>query len=161
MPWLNIFLGTFVFIIVCLTAYQYVRSSILFLCEKSAKIFHITTKRSYERNAWYGLNNSGNPPKLYYSGSSLSSEGFIHCCRYKDIGSILERFPDDVEKILLEIDAGKISSPVKYESGDKKGTLFPHIYGPIDKDAITAIYKIEKGDDENSPKLSPATDIVK
>ena len=41
--------------------------------------------------------------------------------------------------MLLTIDSGRLGVPLRFEVGDPAtGELFPHIYGPLDVDAVVA-----------------------
>ncbi len=45
--------------------------------------------------------------------------------------------------VLLEIDAGRLTSPVRWEPGDPadpKSMTFPHVYGPIELEAVVAVH---------------------
>lgn len=72
-----------------------------------------------------------------YRGDTLESEGFIHC---STLGQVIEvadiLFKGVQDLLLLVIDESKVVSALKFEdSGD--GNLYPHIYGPLNLDAIT------------------------
>jgi len=71
-----------------------------------------------------------------YEHASLASEGFIHCSFYHQLGGVIERYYSGAEKIiLLEIDSDKLSSELLNEPSTG-GEIYPHIYGPINRDAI-------------------------
>ena len=40
---------------------------------------------------------------------------------------------------MLCIDSDRVTAPVKYEDLNGEGMLFPHIYGPINTDAVTNV----------------------
>jgi uncharacterized protein (DUF952 family) len=70
-------------------------------------------------------------------GQDLIDVGFIHCS-YADqvqrIADLIYRDRDDV--LLLTIDQDRLHSRVVDESVDGGDDEFPHIYGPIDFDAV-------------------------
>jgi uncharacterized protein (DUF952 family) len=67
-------------------------------------------------------------------GVSLADEGFIHCSFPDQVAGVLERHYQGVDDlVLLTIDESLLTSPVKVENG------FPHVYGPIDIDAVVAV----------------------
>jgi len=70
-----------------------------------------------------------------YEPDSLEKEGFTHCSE-KDQLEIVAEFQElDREKhLVLEIEEDKIKSEIKYEGETEE--KFPHIYGPINLDAI-------------------------
>ena len=41
--------------------------------------------------------------------------------------------------VMLCIDSDRVTAPVKYEDLNGEGMLFPHIYGPINTDAVTNV----------------------
>jgi uncharacterized protein (DUF952 family) len=98
-------------------------------------IFHITTKTAW--NLAQGLGQ--------YSASSLASEGFIHCSTSAQVVATAERFyAGQRGLILLALDSQRIQPEVKYEPGtDKPDELFPHVYGPINLDAVTRVLDFE------------------
>jgi uncharacterized protein (DUF952 family) len=65
---------------------------------------------------------------------SLEEEGFIHCSFADQVADTARRFyagRDDV--LLLTIDPDSVPSEVKVEGG------FPHIYGPLPRDAVIRV----------------------
>jgi uncharacterized protein (DUF952 family) len=98
-------------------------------------ILHIT-----HRNAWEASASSG-----YYKPSSLDSEGFIHCSTIEQtVETGNQFFPNQQGLVLLCIDKNKIEAGVKYEApacvGDQRvGSLFPHIYGPLNVSAVARV----------------------
>ena len=69
-------------------------------------------------------------------GVPLSQQGFIHCSfadQVQRVADIAYRQRSDV--VLLEIDPRLLASPLRVEALD--GTeAFPHIYGPLNRDAV-------------------------
>lgn len=99
------------------------------------KIIHIV-----EVNSWQ---NYQNQPK--YFGDSLKSLGFIHCCLPEQVISVINAwFPGRDDLLLLEIDSEKLKERLVFENLEGGEEKFPHIYGPINKDAIIAWYPIKK-----------------
>lgn len=78
---------------------------------------------------------------------SLTTEGFIHCSFQEQMIQTANRFYSrQTGLLILKIDPDKLHPGVKLEAaGD--GELFPHIYGPINLDAITAILAFDPGPD--------------
>jgi uncharacterized protein (DUF952 family) len=100
-------------------------------------ILHITTHKEWDKAQLEGE----------YTAASLNSEGFIHCSTPKqttDTANIF--FKGQTGLILLCIDENKLISETKYESptgggqhNPDVGSLFPHIYGPIN---ISSVIKV-------------------
>lgn len=75
-----------------------------------------------------------------FSDPSLQSEGFIHCStRDQVLIPANERFAGRDDLVLLIIDEERVTSPVRYEDCYQSGTAFPHVYGPIDWDAVVDV----------------------
>ena len=86
----------------------------------------------------------------HYRSESLVAEGFIHCAGQKSVVAIAnDLFSDLRERVLvLEIDTHVLKSPVRWEEPAPLGRggqthlrgspHFPHVYGPIEADAIRA-----------------------
>lgn len=93
------------------------------------RIFHITARAEWE----------GQSDQCGYSAASLESEGFIHASRAHQIVDTANRiFPGRDDLIILVIDVGRLTSPLKVEDSYGHGS-FPHVYGPIARDAILSV----------------------
>ncbi len=74
--------------------------------------------------------------RSFYESESLETEGFIHCSYADQLDDVLERYYSDaVEVVVLGIDANKLTSPLVSEPSTNDEP-YPHIYGPINSDAI-------------------------
>ncbi|GAA1905694.1 DUF952 domain-containing protein [Lapillicoccus jejuensis] len=73
-------------------------------------------------------------------GRSLEQEGFVHCSEADQWPGVRRRFYDDVagDLLLLELDESALRSPVVREPAPGTDELFPHVYGPLDLDAVVA-----------------------
>jgi len=88
-----------------------------------------------------------------YRGDSLETEGFIHCSTKDQLLSVVNHWyagRDDL--LLLKIDPGKLSVQVRYEDGGD-GQLFPHVYGPVEKQAVVAVGDFPLGPDGRFDRL--------
>lgn len=75
----------------------------------------------------------------FYEAESLESEGFIHCSYADQLDGVIERYYGDAGKIvILSIDADKLTSTLVSEPSTG-GEPYPHIYGPINTDAIVGV----------------------
>jgi uncharacterized protein (DUF952 family) len=78
--------------------------------------------------------------------SSLNEVGFIHATTPDQTMDVLPRFNDQKDVILLFIDGGKVKSPLKFEAARSgREGLFPHIYGPLNIDAVYSVTSVDKG----------------
>jgi uncharacterized protein (DUF952 family) len=95
-------------------------------------IFHITTNEEFNT-----FKKNGN-----YEPESLDEKGFIHCSSGHQVEDIAnEKFSGHEKILLLVIDVTALNSKIKYEKDSESGKKYPHIYGPLDTNAI--IDKIE------------------
>ena len=98
-----------------------------------ASIYHITTKQE-----WNSAKERG-----FVIAPSLDTEGFIHCCEAQQVRGVLERYYRGKKDILkLTIDTEKLTSELKYELAPSIRENFPHIYGPINLDAIISVEEV-------------------
>jgi glutathione S-transferase len=70
-------------------------------------------------------------------GKTLAEQGFIHCsfrAQVQQIADMVYRGRHDA--VLLEIEPGRLAATIQVESLDGGGEAFPHIYGPINRDAV-------------------------
>ena len=96
-------------------------------------IFHLTPKKDWKQAITKG----------FYDTDSLYQEGFIHCSSNNQIMSTLHRyFENETDIMLLVIDESKLQSPLKYEPAKSIPEMFPHIYGPINLDAVIEVRMI-------------------
>lgn len=117
-------------------------------------IFHITT-----RMAWDDAKKSGE-----YRAASLLTEGFIHCSTLAQVLPVANNFYNGQDGlILLTIEDTLLSSDLKWEApsggtpppGVPVGDPFPHIYGPINLDAVVSVSDLIRN--ENNEWVLPAS----
>ncbi len=90
-------------------------------------IYHVTAKDSWEQ-AWQ---------KGFYEAPSLATEGFIHNSSKEQVAGVLDRYyKNKTGLVLLHIDETKLESELKYELAPSINEMFPHIFGPINLDAV-------------------------
>ena len=100
-------------------------------------ILHITRLEQWEQAKKVGS----------YEGDTLHTEGFIHTSTNQQVVKVADaRFRGHHGLILLCIDADKVTPEIKYEDGGN-GELFPHIYGPLNTDAVVEVLGFEPGAD--------------
>lgn len=79
-----------------------------------------------------------------YAPASLSAEGFIHCstaAQLLDTANIFYRGQSDL--VVVCIDEQRLAAALKYEApaaahDARAAARFPHLYGPLNLDAVTA-----------------------
>ena len=98
-----------------------------------------TTFHLAPRARWEGW-----APDLPYESSSLVEERFIHCTDGVDnMVATANRFyrDDPGEFVVMTIDLERTGSPWRI---DDPGKPFPHIYGPIQREAILAVRPFQR-----------------
>lgn len=77
-----------------------------------------------------------------YTAPSLESEGFIHCSFADQIDAVLDRYYSNAHQVVvLKIDTEKLTSRLVSEPSTG-GETYPHIYGPINSDAVVGSEQI-------------------
>ncbi len=118
-------------------------------------IYHITSRR-----AWREAQQRGD-----YHAESLATEGFIHCSTDAQVLPVAEKYYSGRGGLLvLKIDPARLSAELKWEPpsggtpprGIPEGELFPHVYGPINLDAIVKVFDLET--DPDGKHTVPALD---
>jgi uncharacterized protein (DUF952 family) len=114
-------------------------------------IFHLAVHADWEMATRQGI----------YAPPSLAAEGFIHCSTGEqiiDTANLFYRGRGDL--ILLSIEESRLVAPLRYEApgtmNDARAALrFPHVYGRLNLDAVTAAVPMPSGHD-GSFELPPA-----
>jgi glutathione S-transferase len=79
-----------------------------------------------------------------YRADSLQREGFIHCSYVHQVAASANRFyATAAELLVLTISPARLTSPLKAEAAGS-GELFPHVYGPINRDAVTSARPLDR-----------------
>jgi glutathione S-transferase len=104
-------------------------------------IFHIA-----EVGDWEAAQAAGDY-RVSSRGLTLADEGFIHASREDQVLGVANRFYADAGPLLLlTIDPDRLTSPIRDDEVEP-GVTFPHIYGPIDLDAVVNVSPLERGPD--------------
>jgi uncharacterized protein (DUF952 family) len=79
-----------------------------------------------------------------YRAESLATEGFIHCSNEEQVAGVANAFyADQPELLVLCIVVERLTAPVRDEDPGV-GERFPHVYGPIERDAIVEVRRLER-----------------
>jgi uncharacterized protein (DUF952 family) len=101
-------------------------------------LFHITTQAGWARAV----------QAREYIADSLAKEGFIHCSFRSQVVDVANRFfRGQKGLLLLEVLPELLRATVKLEDLLNEGMLFPHVYGPINRDAVVKVHAFEGGTD--------------
>ncbi len=111
---------------------------------RSAYILHLCTRQDWDAAQAQGE----------FRPDSLAVEGFIHCSRPEQILDVANRYYKGIEgMLLLKIERERIVPEIVCEASD--GDDFPHIYGPINIEAITAVIPFSPDADGKFRKFPP------
>ena len=79
----------------------------------------------------------------FYEAGSLATEGFIHTSKAEQVEGVLNRYyKGQGNLLLLHIDEDKITSKLVYEFSVSVNEEFPHIYGPLNVDAVIKVEEL-------------------
>lgn len=108
------------------------------------RIYHLTTPELWEAAQAAGA----------YTPSSLEDEGFIHASNLYQVLKVAERFYRELPVLLLlVIERERVTVPIKDEPPSHLASLnekdparetYPHIYGALNLDAVTAALLMTK-----------------
>jgi uncharacterized protein (DUF952 family) len=99
-------------------------------------ILHICTRQDWEKALVDGK----------YRPASLEIEGFIHGSRPEQILGVANRFyRGNAELVLLVLDPSHLNAEVRWETAD--GDVYPHIYGPLNLDAVITVLSFSANED--------------
>jgi uncharacterized protein (DUF952 family) len=102
-------------------------------------IFHITT-----RGAWEAAERTGS-----YVPAAYEADGFIHLSDPGQVARVANaRFAGARDLVLLCVAADRLAAPLRDEPGDPgSDELFPHLYGPLNLDAVVRVLPFVEGAD--------------
>ena len=110
-----------------------------------SRIYHIATRSDWEQARRDGVYTTST------AGRTLAQEGFIHASQAAQVAGVANAYYRDSpdELVVLVIDAGLVRVPVRYEDvpGADADAPFPHIYGPLNTDAVLAARALAPGPD--------------
>ena len=101
------------------------------------RIFHLTTA-----DEWSSAKDAG----LYTMSTrdlTVGQEGFIHCSFRDQVDGVRQRSYSDLHDVLLlVIETDQLSSPWKAEQLPGSDATYPHIYGPLNLDAVVEVREL-------------------
>lgn len=98
-----------------------------------ADLYHLVLRSAWETK-----------PGEDYRADSLETEGFIHCSYAHQVASSANRFYTRADNLLvLTIDKALLASPLREEPASS-GELFPHIHGPLNRDAVVSVRPMKR-----------------
>ena len=82
-------------------------------------------------------------------GVTLAEQGYIHASGTTQVAGVANAVYRDAgeDLVLLEIDTDRVRPEIRYEDVPGAPGPFPHIYGPLNPDAVVAIRPFAPGPD--------------
>jgi uncharacterized protein (DUF952 family) len=101
-------------------------------------IMHITTRRAWEEAVGAGS----------YEPDSLSEDGFIHFSAPHQVLAVANAaFSGATDLVLVCAAPARLVAPLDYEGVVPGGERFPHLYGPLNLDAVVTAVPFPRGED--------------
>ena len=115
-------------------------------------VYMMTASRWYRRMIYHitSLGEWASAQKLgLYTTPSLKSQGFIHFSRINQVVKVADAvYQRRNGLVLLCVDPARLQVPLKFEPPDldapeahKENDLFPHVYGPVDTQAVIRVFE--------------------
>jgi uncharacterized protein (DUF952 family) len=80
-------------------------------------------------------------------GRTLAEEGFIHASTASQVALVADAFyQGEPDLLLLVIDTERVGPELRYEQVPGQPDPYPHIYGPLNLDAILEIRPFKRQD---------------
>jgi uncharacterized protein (DUF952 family) len=77
---------------------------------------------------------------------SLATEGFIHCSTVEQVVATADRiFQGSGALLLLVVDPDRLTAPLKWERATDVDAEFPHVFGPLNVDAVVGTAVMVEG----------------
>ena len=106
-------------------------------------------------------------PDLPYAPASLAEEGFVHCSPDERttlavVNAFYRSAPGPLLALLLDED--RLTARLEWEPavpvpppGVGAGTLFPHVFGPVNRDAVARLQVVRWDEDGRATGLEDVT----
>lgn len=102
-----------------------------------AELFHLA-----DRTEWLAAAAAGEY-RISTRGVTLAEQGFIHCSLRHQLRGVADQYYADAgDLVVLVIDSARIAAPIRYEAPADGAEEYPHIYGPLPADAVTAVVPV-------------------
>jgi glutathione S-transferase len=97
-------------------------------------IYHIATAADWERARRDGEYRTST------IGRTLADEGFLHASQASQVTDVANRYYRGVadDLLVLVIDPDRVRARIRYEHVPGADVPYPHIYGPLNPDAVVA-----------------------
>jgi uncharacterized protein (DUF952 family) len=102
-------------------------------------------------------------PDRPYAPASLAEEGFVHCSPDEETTlAVVNAFYRSAPRPLLTllVDEERLTARCEFEAavpapppGVAEGALFPHVFGPLDRDAVVRVLEVRWDQDGRATGL--------
>jgi len=107
-----------------------------------SRIYHVAFREEWESAEAEG------EYRMSTRGLTLDEVGFVHCARRGQVEKVANTFyRGATDLVLLEVDRERLRADVFEEVPDGEDEAFPHVYGPLNVDAVVAVHPFPAGDD--------------
>jgi uncharacterized protein (DUF952 family) len=97
-------------------------------------LFHIARREDWREASARGSY------RISTLGRTLAQQGYIHLSYSHQVKPVADRFYRGIEDlVVLRIDPNRLAAEVVVEAGDGTTERFPHLYGELNLDAVTAV----------------------
>jgi uncharacterized protein (DUF952 family) len=105
-------------------------------------IYHITSASEWRSALAAGTY------RISTRGRSLEDVGFIHCSYAHQVAGVANAFyQGERDLVLLVIDPDRLATPLQLESPAPGLEAYPHIYGPLNLDAVIHVVAYKTAED--------------
>jgi uncharacterized protein (DUF952 family) len=114
-------------------------------------IYHIATSADWERALRDGEYTTST------IGKTLAEEGFIHASGPSQVVGVANAFYKGVvdDLVVLVIDPERVRAEIRHDYIPEAGATFPHIYGPLNANAVLAAWPLTAGPDGEFGTFTP------
>jgi len=105
-------------------------------------IYHIATATDWEQARRDGQYTTST------RGRTLAEQGFLHASTAEQVAPVANMIYKGLpDLVVLIIDTDRVGPEIKWEPVQGWDAPFPHIYGPLNADAVTGTRALEPGPD--------------
>jgi uncharacterized protein (DUF952 family) len=98
------------------------------------RIYHLTTPEVWE------LAQQAGTYTMSTRGRTLAQQGFVHCSEAHQVEAVRSHWFGDLDAVLLlEVETDLLTSPWRSEQLDGADEAYPHVYGPLNLDAVLGV----------------------
>ncbi len=105
------------------------------MTERPELVYHLA-----DAGEWEAVVASGEPWRRSTIDQTLDEVGFVHCALAHQVAGVVERYhPARAGVVVVTIETARLGAPLVLENTSGGTELFPHLYGPLDPDAVVAV----------------------